>query len=602
MSLSRFAGSNANVVGLIDEQMHLRPEAVAIIAAGRQLSYGQLESLTNRVKVGLQRAGLLCRDVAAVCVPPSPEFIVAALAIMRAGATYLPIDQNCPPERLSFMIADSGARLLITTSRHRSELQVNSSIPLIEVDRLQIDQTCTETLPEFLDAEPDDLAYLIYTSGSTGEPKGVEITHRGLSNLIAWHTRAFEISPTDRASQVASLSFDAAAWEIWPYLSAGSVLCIPEDGVRHAPVRLHRWLVEERITVAFAPTVVAESLSQMEWPSKTRLRLLLTGGEALRNYPRTNLPFTLVNNYGPTECTVVTTSGPVSAGGDYSSAPPIGRPIDKVELFILGEDLKPLPPGQTGEICVGGPSLARGYHNLPELTAEKFIPNPFDSTPGARLYRTGDLATIREDGQIQFVGRLDDQIKIRGYRVEPNEIALAICRNPAVRQCVVLGRGDHDGEKQLIAYIVPSGDVVFGPEEIWTFLRKSLPDYMIPSGFICLDELPLSANGKINLAALPQPGPANIARLEAPDLPRTEREGQITTMVLNLLKLDQIGREENFFVLGGHSLLGAELIAHLREQFNVEISLRALFESPTVAGIAAEVGHLISTKSASAAS
>jgi acyl-CoA synthetase (AMP-forming)/AMP-acid ligase II/acyl carrier protein len=385
-------------------------------------------------------------------------------------------------------------------------------------------------------------------------------------------------------------------------LTAGSVLCIPEDGVRQAPVRLQRWLVEEKITVAFAPTVIAESLSQMEWPSETRLRLLLTGGEALRTYPRKNLPFTLVNNYGPTECTVVTTSGPVSAGGDYSSAPAIGRPIDKAELFILGEDLKPLPPGQTGELCVGGPSLARGYRNRPELTAEKFIPNPFDTTPGARLYKTGDLATIRKDGQIQFVGRLDDQIKIRGYRVEPNEIAVAISRNPVVRQCVVLGRGGHDGEKQLIAYIVPSGGAPFSQAEMWAFLRKSLPDYMIPSGFICLDELPLSANGKINLAALPPPGQANIARLEAPDLPRTEWERQITAMVLNLLKLDKIGREENFFLLGGHSLLGAQLIQRLRERFNVEISLRALFESPTVAGIAAEVGHLVSVRSASAAS
>jgi acyl-CoA synthetase (AMP-forming)/AMP-acid ligase II/acyl carrier protein len=314
------------------------------------------------------------------------------------------------------------------------------------------------------------------------------------------------------------------------------------------------------------------------------------------------LPFTLVNNYGPTECTVVTTSGPISSDGDCSSVPAIGRPIADAEIYILGEDLKRLEPGQTGEICIGGPSLARGYHNRPELTAEKFIPNPFDTAPGARLFRTGDLAKIREDGQIQFLGRLDDQVKIRGFRIEPNEIAVAISRIPAVGQCVVVARGGDGAEKQLIAYIVPRGAVAISQSEIREVLGKTLPDYMIPSGFVCLDELPLNANGKIDRAALPPPSRTNAPGLDAPVLPRTALERQTAAIVRDLLKLDEIGVEDNFFLLGGHSLLGAQLIGRLRERFNVEVPLLALFESPTVASLAAQIGRFVSEQSATVAS
>jgi len=601
MLIQEYGRTSPSVPGMIHERMRSRPNAIAISAGLRQLTYGQLGTLTNKVRRRLQSAGVRKSDIVAVCMAPSPEFIAAALAIISAGAAYLPVDQNDPAERLLYMMADSGARVLITTSQLCRAIHVPGSVRVIDIDRNQEGEEDAGTLPVAADADPDDLAYLIYTSGSTGHPKGVEITHRGLSNLIDWHNRAFDISHKDRGSQVAGLSFDAAVWEIWPYLVSGATLCIPENCDRRDPLRLKEWLVEERITVAFVPTVLAEQLAQMTWPRKTALRLLLTGGEALRAYPRKGLPFTLVNNYGPTECTVVTTSGPIPGDGDCSSVPAIGRPIADAEIYILGEDLKRLEPGQTGEICIGGPSLARGYHNRPELTAEKFIPNPFDTAPGARLFRTGDLAKIREDGQIQFLGRLDDQVKIRGFRIEPNEIAVAISRIPAVGQCVVVARGGDSAEKQLIAYIVPRGAVAISQSEIREVLGKTVPDYMIPSGFVCLDELPLNANGKIDRAALPPPSRTNAPGLDAPVLPRTALERQIAAIVRNLLKLDEIGVEDNFFLLGGHSLLGAQLIGRLRERFNVEVPLLALFESPTVASLAAQIGRFVSEQTATVA-
>jgi acyl-CoA synthetase (AMP-forming)/AMP-acid ligase II len=269
-------------------------------------------------------------------------------------------------------------------------------------------------------------------------------------------------------------------------------------------------------------------------------------------------------------------------------------------VHILGEDLKPVPQGQTGEICIGGPSLARGYHNRPQLTSEKFIPHPFARTPGARLYRTGDFARIREDGQIQFLGRFDDQVKIRGHRIEPNEIAVAISQNAAVRQSVVVARGN-DQEKYLVAYIVPRGSVPISQPELREFLGKILPDYMIPSAFVSVHELSLTAHGKVDKDALPPPGRANAPGLSAPVWPRTDLERQVAAIVCNLLKLDRISVEDNFFFLGGHSLFGAQLIGRLRERFDVEVSLRMLFESPTVVDLAAHIGRVTQEQSAASA-
>jgi acyl-coenzyme A synthetase/AMP-(fatty) acid ligase/acyl carrier protein len=388
------------------------------------------------------------------------------------------------------------------------------------------------------------------------------------------------------------VSFDAAVWEIWPYLAAGATLCIPGSDVRKDAGRLQQWILSERITVAFAPTVLAERLILMDWPRKTALRILLTGGEALRTYPRRDLPFTFVNNYGPTECTVVATSGIVAPDEKACTPPSIGHPIQGVQAYVLDEDMKPLRSGQSGELYLGGSSLAVGYHNRPHLTAEKFIFLPLHQGSLERVYRTGDIVRMGNDGQLHFVGRADNQVKIRGFRIEPDEVAATICLHPAVRQCIVVGRDSERGEKELIAYVTQRGKEGPGAQELRDFLAKKLPDYMIPSWFVALEELPLTPNGKVDVAALPVPDRNQVSGLNSPLNPRTHLERQIAALVASLLKVRTVGVEDNFFLLGGHSLFGAELIGRLAKEFHVEIPLRALFEAPTVEKLACEVERL----------
>jgi len=588
----------APVPALIYDRMRAQPNAIAISGGHREFTYRQLQNLTNEIRQRLWLAGVRKNDVVALLMGPSPEFVAAALAVLSVGAAYLPIAKNCPAERILMMMADSGTRCLISTSGTGDEIHIPPDVFHIKLDQGLAWPTTEDVSSVYVEAEPGSLAYLIYTSGSTGIPKGVEISHRSLSYLVDWHNRAFSITQEDRTSQIASLSFDAAVWEIWPCLVAGATLCIAEDAERKDANRLRKWLQNERITVAFVPTVLAEELMAMTWRQTAALRLLLTGGEALRAYPPRNLPFTLVNNYGLTECTVVSTSAPVRPNHTSSTRPPIGFPIDYAEVHILRQDLTPVAPGETGEIYIGGSSLALRYRNRADLTAEKFIPNPFDKTPGARLFRTGDLGKILDDGQIQFAGRLDNQVKIRGFRIELAEVEAAIVRHPAVGQCAVTTRGEGI-EKQIIAYVVPAG-VKFGIDEVRRFVGNALPDYMIPSDFVLLDRLPTNLNGKVDFAALPVPSRA-LAGLEDKVAPRTEIERQIASIVGGLLKVDEIGVEDNLFLLGGHSLFAAQLIARLREQFHLEVQLLSVFESPTIANLAALIKDGVTARSARAA-
>jgi amino acid adenylation domain-containing protein len=517
-------------------------------------------------------------------VQPSAEFEIAALATMLSGAAYLPLDPGWPAERLSFMLADSEVSALIAPCRLGTTIRIPETTAVISSDVLRgsVDQV-SEDPP---DADPDTLAYVIYTSGSAGQPKGVEITHAGLSNLVAWHNSTFRITDEDRASQVAGLGFDAAVWEIWPYLCAGATLCIPEVHVAQNPVELQSWLITERITVAFAPTSTASDLITMRWPAETSLRYLLTGGEALHRYPPPGLPFSLVNNYGPTECTVVATSGAVAPEQNTTTAPSIGRPIWNTEIHILDESLAPVPAGTPGEICIGGAGVAKGYRNRRELTELKFIPNPLSQFREARLYRTGDRAVLRPDGELQFLGRIDDQVKIRGYRIEPGEVVAALSQHPAVRQVVVVARKD-EHEERLVAYVVIEGEPPT-QRELRQFLQRTLPDHMIPAAFIRLDQLPLNESGKVDRSRLPAPTQANTLSNAATETPRTVLERRIAGIVRELLELDEVGLDDNFFMLGGHSLLGAQLIARLANDLNLEISLRDLFEAPTIGMLSAQ--------------
>jgi len=331
--------------------------------------------------------------------------------------------------------------------------------------------------------------------------------------LISWHLDAFEVTPADRASHLAGLGFDAGIWEIWPYLSAGAAVCLADESVRSTPGLLRDWMIASGITIGFVPTPLAERMLNLEWPEDTALRIMLTGGGVLDRAAPRNLPFTLINNYGPTECAVVATSGRVESSG---GPPTMGRPIAKTEIYLLNGKLEAVPDGEPGEIYIGGPSLARGYRNRPGLTAASFIRNPFSAERSSRLYRTGDLARRLPGGQYVFLGRVDEQINIRGFRIEPGEIASALNRHPAIESSVVISRDGPAGEKRLVAYVVVRSGERATSADLRAFLADFLPDYTLPAAFAKVDSLPTTPNGKIDRLALPEPGPANAVDAPAP--------------------------------------------------------------------------------------
>jgi amino acid adenylation domain-containing protein len=528
-----------------------------------------------------------------ICMARSADLVVSALAVLKAGGAYLPIDPTYPTNRIAQLLEDSQAPLVLT------QPCLASQIPCGRWENIAVNNAELENesgAPPRTEVKPDNLAYVIFTSGSTGRPKGVQITHRNLLNLIAWHQRAFQIGPSDRATLHASPGFDAAVWELWPYLASGSSLYIVDEEVRTSAEALRDWLVAKGITISFIPTALAELLISLPWPTETALRFLLTGADALRHYPRPGLPFALVNNYGPTECTVVATSAVIPADGHRSELPPIGRSIDKVQVHIVDDELRPVAHGTPGELVIGGAGVGRGYLNLRDAASEKFVRDPFSNDPAARLYRTGDLARALPDGQIAFLGRVDEQIKIRGFRIEPQEIRSVLDRHPAIRDSYVSAHHDDAGETRLIAYVVLKNESSPTPKELQGFLGEYLPDYMVPSAFVRIEALPFTDRGKVDRTALPAPSDANLLAIENFEAPQSPVEEKVCSIVASLLRVSRLGRNDNFFTLGGHSLLGAQIIAKLRDSFGVELSLRSLFDAPTVAGIALQVEDLIQAK------
>jgi amino acid adenylation domain-containing protein len=578
---------------LFAAQSTATPDALAVAAGDGSLSYSELDQRANRLAHRLQALGVGRDTLVGLCLERSAALVTGALGILKSGGAYVALDPSYPAERLAFMLHDAQAPVLVTSSSHAARLRTGSARVIMLDDPANGLNWESPAAPRQT-GDPSDLAYVIYTSGSTGAPKGVMVEHRSLLNLVFWHRRAFTLAATDRATQVASPAFDAAVWELWPYLTVGASIHVPSEEIRADARKLLDWLLAQRITVSFLPTALAEGMVSSDWPADAALRVLLTGGDALHRQPPEDLPFAFVNNYGPTEGTVVSTSGLVTPGPSGRIAPSIGRPIDNVSVFIVNADLRLCPIGEPGELLIGGDLLARGYLRRPDLTAEKFIPNPFGGNAGGRLYRTGDLVRYRPTGEIEFLGRLDQQVKIRGYRIETGEIAATLDAHPEVRSSVVVAREDAPGEKRLVAYLVPANGTRPGADEMRAHLARRLPDYMLPAALVWLDELPVTANGKVDRAALPVPDRANTAgRSEPDDEAKTELEAVIAAMICELLHLDRVRRDENFFVLGGHSLLGAQLVARVRDRFGVEMALRSLFEHPTVSGMAGEVERLL---------
>jgi amino acid adenylation domain-containing protein len=570
-----------------------RPESVALIATCGTLTYGELERQATQLAAQLAWAGVARESVVAICLPRTFERIVAQLAVLKAGGAFLPLDPAWPVQRLRKLVEDAGAAAVIAGDE-QAPLLASDARPCLSPQR---DAALAGRLPPVeCDPRPEDLAYLIYTSGSTGEPKGVELTHANLANLVDWHLRAFAVTAEDRASHLAGLGFDAAVWEIWPYLAAGAAIALAPDTVRTSPDLLQGWLLEQKITIGFVPTSLAEPMLSYDWPADTPLRILLIGAEAAHLYPRPGLPFQLVNNYGPTECTVVATSCLLPPDGvPGAPLPPIGRAIDNLTIHLLDEAGQPVAPGAIGEIHIGGASVGRGYRNRPDMTAAAFLADPFSQAPGARLYRTGDLGCRLPDGQIAFRGRRDDQEKIRGHRVEPDEITAVLGRHDKVASCVVVARGA-DQDRKLVAYVVPGCCESPTAEALRAWLAESLPDYMIPSSFVRLDALPLNASGKIDKPALPEPAEANSLDQQRYRAPETPLEQRLAAIVASVLATGRIGADDNFFLLGGHSLLGTQVVLRIRDSFGIDLTLLHLFEAPTVAQLAQSVERLMVEK------
>jgi amino acid adenylation domain-containing protein len=577
---------------LVQRQANITPDALAIRVGYDRLTYRELDRRSNQMANYLRTLGILPGSVVGLCLERSVDFPVTALAVFKAGCAYLPLETKSPSRRLQTMLKAAQVSAVLTDSSLIGSLAGDSS-RLVALDRsvAEISRCASEALP--VSVTPEQLAYVIYTSGSTGTPKAVAIGHDSLLNLIQWHNRAFNVTTADRATQLASIGFDAAVWELWPYLVAGASVHLVDDETRTQPEKLRDWLVREKITISFAPTPLAEQMLKLLWPKETALRFLLTGADTLHNYPPANLPFTVVNNYGPTECTVVATSAAISPQKSGDRLPAIGRAIDNTEVHILGSKMERVSDGGVGEIYIGGAGLAKGYLNDRELTAERFVGHPFSA--GAKLYRTGDLGCYLPDGQIAFRGRVDEQVKINGCRIELNEVAGALRRHPAIRESVLVARENSAGEKQLVAYIVSQGTLP-PISELRDFLSRDLPDYMLPATFVSLNALPVGSSGKVDRSVLPVPSDKNILREEVFLGPRTPTEQRVAAIVAGLLGLERVGVKDNFFYLGGNSLFGTQVIARLRDAFNVDISLLKLFDHPTVADLAAEVERLIVAK------
>jgi len=581
-----------SVPRMVADQAAVLPDTIAVAAGKQTITYGELDARANQLGNYLRTLGVGPEVVVGLCLERSVGFVVGALGILKAGGAYLPLDPAYPRERLRFMLTDAQAPVLVTRREIADGLAEGAwHTVALDTERSDIARQAASDPESTVDA--DTLAYVIYTSGSTGEPKGVEITHGSLQNLVFWHREAFAVTAADRATQIASPAFDASVWELWPSLTAGASVHVPDEETRVAPELLRDWLVAQGITISFLPTPLAEAAMTLVWPSATALRILLTGGDKLHTYPPASLPFTVINNYGPAENTVVATSGRVLPTENPGAPPSIGRPITNVEAHILDAEHRPVAAGSEGELYLGGASLARGYRHRPQLTAEKFVPDPFSAVSGARLYQTGDVVRARPDGSIDFVGRSDDQVNIRGRRIELGEIITTLNRHAAVRASHVVAREDLAGELRLVAYVVPNPGHEPTANALQAFLGTSLPDFMVPATFVRIEAMPTTANGKVNHAALPAPDATNHLWEETSAEPRTPLEERLTEIVATLLGVEQVGINNNFFLLGGHSLLGMQLISRARDAFGVEIPLLKLFESPTVAELAAEVERLI---------
>jgi amino acid adenylation domain-containing protein/non-ribosomal peptide synthase protein (TIGR01720 family) len=565
---------------LFEEQVERTPDAIAVVFEAQALTYRELNNCANQLARHLVTLGVQAETSIGICVERSLEMVVGLLGILKAGGAYVPLDPSYPAERLSYMLSDAGIEVLLTQNNLLSVLPSHAArVVCLDTDRGVIEPHRQDNL--MTDISADNLAYIIYTSGSTGQPKGISIEHHSLCNLTRAQKQLFDLNLTSRVLQFASISFDASVWEIFMAVTSGASLIMGTSAALMPGDDLKQIIDRNSVTLVTLPPSALSVLPTDELPSLDRI---IVAGEAcpldLAHQWSVNRCF--FNAYGPSESTVCATVASISEGSENM---PIGRPIANTQVYILGPQMQPVPIGVAGELHIGGDGLARGYLNRPELTQAKFIPNPFSPDGSARLYKTGDLARYLPDGNIEFLGRLDHQVKIRGFRIELGEIEAVLGNHPQIQQAVAIATTDPAGNNRLIAYVVVvSEEQHLSTQQLREFLQQQLPAYMVPSAFVILDTLPLTPNGKVDRKALPAPD-GEIERTQEYVAPQTQIEQTLTTIWQELLLRERVSIHDNFFEIGGDSILSIQVVSRAKTA-GVQITPKQLFQHQTIAGLA----------------
>jgi amino acid adenylation domain-containing protein len=576
----------ASVAELFEDIAAASPDSIAVTFKSEELSYGELNVRANRLAHRLRRMGVGAETLVGCCIERSLDLIVALVAILKAGGAYVPLDPSYPKERLDYLLLDTETPVILTQKSLATFVPVDRSLNYTCVDDDYASPSTNDDANPVPAAGPTSLAYVMYTSGSTGQPKGVLVENRAIVRLVR-DTNCCKFGPEEVFLQFAPISFDASTLEIWgPLLNGGRLVVMPPQSASLEV--LGRTIRDQGVTTLWLTAGLFNLMVEQHLEDLRQIRQLLAGGDVLSSHHvrmvLENFPdCTVINGYGPTENTTFTCCHAMRAGVSVPDSIPIGRPISNTRVYILDEQMRPLEPGEAGELYAAGDGVARGYLNNPEATAEKFIPDPFHGAAGGRMYRTGDLARWCEDGTVEFLGRIDNQVKINGYRIEPAEIEAAMRSHRDVKDVCVVAHADGNGPKRLVAYYVSSTEACLSVGELRESLASKLPQFMVPALFVALDSLPLSPNGKVDRAALPVP----LSETPTPtELPKTTLEHRIGDLWKRILQTQFVGVDDNFFDLGGSSLLLLAVHSNLQKMLHVEIPVTDLFEFTTVRTLA----------------